>query len=221
MTGQYFLRLIDTGTTKILIFLLVFLLFFSLHIATCYAIEFSNYSYDAFQEFFSIEEENHEMEPYLYSVVLKVYEEPYISYGDTIGMFPNYSVSRKTNTDSLSDEIVYLTYSLAEDRMMLLSFTNGFLRSISIFQKRCTPNRFELIHPGITTIEEIVNIDRNTVCYPFFSSGLVSYHCLSDDSFRKLTYELRNGEFIVDSVEIVNQNECLTIYRRIFPEDLP
>lgn len=184
----------------------------------------SHYRYEDFASFLGFTEEKESSEPFLHTILIADCSERNIASHSLIEFFPNYDAIRELPPSEEVQSRAYTVYRLEDGSNLFFFMENDVLASVCRMIPRCTVDDFSAIQSGLSTPGDVVALDANTVFNPFIQWGPVSYHCLSDGTFRQLTYKQSadsTDEFVVDEITTISQGECLSVLRDLLCEDMP
>lgn len=184
----------------------------------------THYKYEDFVAFFELPEETEIADALYHTISVANLQESNISAHYLFENFPAYNIVREQPTNEEACFGKYVVYNLADKSALFIFIEDGILTNVCRMMPRCTKNEFSSIVQGVSTPCDVVGIDDNAVFNPFVQWGPVSYHCLDDDTFWRITYtqsDYSSEEFVVDGITMVPHNECLTILHYIYPDDMP
>lgn len=229
-----FFRLIETGATKtgkshMAIFLLAVLLISLCAFASAEE-NIAYYTYEDFDSFLKLSEETYFDHLLDHSITVSYLVGKEISVQVLFDEFPYYTVLREETRKKVNafgipyDSFGYITYHLKDDSILYIFFEKEMLCEVCHMKPRCSPEEFAKIKEGRYLAEDVIAIDANSSFNPVVSYGPVTYHCLSDGTYRRVIYEqsLSNLErFVVSKIEEIQQDDCRTMLAYIFTEDMP
>lgn len=136
--------------------------------------------------------------------------------------FPNYKAIRDNQDKWQRVGDKYAVYDLIDDSVLFVFIRDSRVESAWRMTKRCTQIVFDTLIPGVSTAEDVIRVDRNSVFSPFLSYSPVSFHCLEDDVFAMIKYE-NNSDWntLIKWIKIIPKEMCAAIIISILTEDMP
>lgn len=206
----------------VLLFLL--LLVFILNVNAFAAEDTANmhyYKYEDFASFLNFPEDE-ATDVFSHTINIVDCRDLNISVHSLLEVFPMYEADREVSQKGESHR--YVVYDLENESRLFVFVDNNVLTNVCRMEPRCTVDEFSTIKRGVSSPNDVVNIDRNTVFNPFIQWGPVSYHCMNDGTFYMIKYKqsLDSSEkFTVDGIEAISKDECLSILSTLLPDDMP
>ena len=180
------------------------------------------YCFEDFVEQIDLYKENESENALFHTISIATYKDSDVSVQVLLELFPNYVVDREVSADTNSRR--YVAYDLDDGSRLFFFVDNDVLTNVCRMEPRCTVDEFLTIKTGVSSPYDVIGIDKNAVFNPFVQWGPVSYHCLDDGTFYRVTYrQLPHSleEYLVDEIIPIQQNECLTILKDLVYTDMP
>ncbi len=234
MRDQSFFQLIETGATKLekgMMFIsLLLILLISLCAFTSAEENIAYYTYDDFDSFLELSKEadlDHVLD---HNITISWLPGKEISAQALFDEFPYYTVLREQTLKDVNwlgipyDSFGYAAYRLEDDSMLYIFIEKEILSSVCHMKPRCSPEEFAKIKEGRYLAEDVIAIDANSSFDPIVSHGPVTYHCLSDGTYRRIIYMqslFDTDYFVVKKIEEIQHDNCRTMLAYIYTEDMP